>query len=146
MDVFLQIRHGSSLILRNVNWTITKEELPSPILGRTVLKSLGCDNLDMLTAARDRYGGYICMAEHLRKGGNDEESDEMIAILFKEFVIHSDGQVGGWWSAEWWHVCWPERWQYRVYLERAWGTCIWIGGKWLVKEGTNQIEGSHYRK
>lgn len=93
MDVFLKIRHGSSLILRKINWKITNEDIPSPIIGRRVLESLGCDNREMLMAARDKYGDDIDVADRLATDGNQEENEGTIAALFGESVFHSSGQI-----------------------------------------------------
>lgn len=93
MNVFLQIRHASSLILRNVSWKITEEEIPSPIIGRRVLESLGCDNREMLLAARERYGDNIDVANRLQQDGNEEESEGKMAALFVDSVFHNGGQI-----------------------------------------------------
>lgn len=44
LDVHLQIRHGTSLLLRNITWKGTVEELQIPIILRWVLESFVCDN------------------------------------------------------------------------------------------------------
>lgn len=59
LDVYLHTRHGTSLILHNIIWKVSKEELRTPIIGRRVLESLGCDNREMLMVARDKLGEDI---------------------------------------------------------------------------------------
>lgn len=73
LDVFLQIRHGTSLIPRNINWKLTDEDLKTPIIARNVLESLGCDNRDMLLAAPNMMRDDINVSEKLNQNGNKEE-------------------------------------------------------------------------
>lgn len=94
MDVYLKIRHGSSLVLRNIEWKVARENIAIPIIGRRVLESIGCDNREMLMAARDKYGEEIDVAQRLDDDGNkEEESERNIAALFGESVFHSGGNV-----------------------------------------------------
>lgn len=93
MDVFLHVRHGSSLIPRNMNWKMTKEEIQRSIIGRRELESPGCDNREMLMAARDKYGNEIDVAGPFVKDGNGEESNGRIAGFIGESVFHNDRQI-----------------------------------------------------
>lgn len=93
LDVYLKIRHGSSLVLRNIEWKVAKEDVSVPIIGRRVLESLGCDNGKMLMAARDKYGEDIDVSHRLPHDGNEEESSGNIAALFGESVFHNSGNV-----------------------------------------------------
>lgn len=92
-DVFLQIRHGTSLVLRNITWRVTKEQIKTPIIGRRVLESLGCDNRAMLLAARDRLGDNIDVIERLVEDGNEEEADSTIAALYGDALFHQGGII-----------------------------------------------------
>lgn len=91
--VFLQIRHGTSLILQNINCKITDEDLKTPIIGRRVLEFLGCDNKHMLMAEYDELGDDIDVAEKLKENGNEEENESVIAVLYGESVFHRGGHV-----------------------------------------------------
>lgn len=88
IDIFLRIRHGSHLTVRNVVWKVSKESFETPIKGRSVLESLACDNLEMLMAAREKYGREIDVKEWLSDAGNDDKSSRKIAALFGESVFH----------------------------------------------------------
>lgn len=81
------------MILRNINWKLTNEEIASPILGRRVLESFGCDNRAMSMAARDRYDDDIDAEDQLKRDGNQEESERTLAALFGKSVFHNHGQV-----------------------------------------------------
>ena len=52
-DVQLRIRHGTNLLLRNIEWHVSDSELPHVIIGRTVLEAIGCENRALLAAASD---------------------------------------------------------------------------------------------
>lgn len=84
--VCLRIRHGASLVLRNIELKVAKKSVSTPIIGRRVLESLRCDNHEMLTAMRDKYCEYIDVASRLAADGNEEtgEGVENIAALFGE--------------------------------------------------------------
>ena len=58
-DVQLRIRHGTNLLLRNVEWHVSDSELAHVIIGRTVLEAIGCDNRALLAAASDNSGGVV---------------------------------------------------------------------------------------
>lgn len=93
MNVFLKIRNGSRHILRDVNWKRANEDIPSPTIGRRVLKTLVCDNRETLLAARDRYGDSIDVADCPAKDGNQKESKRTIVPWFGETVFHNGGQI-----------------------------------------------------
>lgn len=73
LDVFPQLRDGTSLVLKNVNGKVTKKESKTPIIGCGVLESPGCDNWAMLLAARAKFGDKIDVIERLVEQGNEEE-------------------------------------------------------------------------
>lgn len=68
---------------------ITEEKLALPIIGRSVLESLQCDNHERLLAARDRYGDDIDVVNRLKQDVNKEECKEKIAALVGESVFHN---------------------------------------------------------
>lgn len=88
LDVFLRIGHGSSLIFRNIVLKVSNESVQTPIIGRRVLESLGCDSREMLMAARVKDGGDIDVTERLSQDGNKDMSGK-IAALFGELVFHN---------------------------------------------------------
>lgn len=88
-DRFLKVRLCSSIILRNMKWRVSKEDIAVSVVERTVLKSLDYDNGEMLVAARDIYGEDIDVTNRLTNGGTEEESNGRIAELYDEFVFQS---------------------------------------------------------
>lgn len=93
LDVYLNIRHGLNLILRNIEWKITEQLIPTFLKGRRVLESLGCDNQKTVLAARDRYGSDVDIKARLMDGGNAEESSGEIAALCGKSVFHKGGAL-----------------------------------------------------
>lgn len=91
MDVLPQIRHGSALSLRSVGQKIMEKKVPLPIMGRKALQSLGCDNREIVMAARGRYGDDIDAENRLKRSCNQEESEGEIDVLFGEYVFHNGG-------------------------------------------------------
>lgn len=55
LDLELHIRHGTSLMLRNMGWYVITQAVNEPLLGRAVLEALGPNTSDILAAAADRY-------------------------------------------------------------------------------------------
>lgn len=58
-DVHLRIRHGSTLLLRNVEWAVSKQDAKHVLIGRPLLEALGLDMKNILEAACDRNNGII---------------------------------------------------------------------------------------
>lgn len=54
LNVELQIRHGTSLILRRGNWLVTDQEVGEPLKGRPLLRALGLDTQNILEPAISR--------------------------------------------------------------------------------------------
>lgn len=54
VDGSLNLRHGTSLILRKLLWKVSMKEKNTPIIGVLILESLGRDNQTMPSAARDK--------------------------------------------------------------------------------------------
>lgn len=62
---------------------------------RRGFESLGCNNREMITAAREKYGENIDFASRHAADGNEEvkERYENIGVLFGESVIRSNGEI-----------------------------------------------------
>lgn len=58
-DVQLKIRHGSTLLLRNVEWAVSKQKARHVLIGRPLLEALGLDMKNILEAACDKNNGII---------------------------------------------------------------------------------------
>lgn len=57
-----------------------------------VIESLGCENREMLLAAKDKHGGDVGVAKILSEDDKkEEENSRKTAALFSEFVFHSSG-------------------------------------------------------
>lgn len=67
LDIVFQVRCGSNLILPNVKRNVTKESIHMPVIRRRVLKSLGYDNREMLTAARENMEKTLISYKDCRK-------------------------------------------------------------------------------
>lgn len=89
LDVFRQIRQGTSIVRRITNWKTSGESRKTPIIGRKVPESFGCDNRDMLLNAHNKMGYAIDISEKLNQDENEEEHEGVVASLYGESVIHS---------------------------------------------------------
>ena len=98
-DTQLRIRHGTKLMLRDVEWLIPEEETECTILGRPVLQAIGCDNRALLSAACDKHSGVINVPEALRKYQEDPSNKHngTVAAMFsmQSGVHHSEGGLDG---------------------------------------------------
>lgn len=59
LDVNLNIRPGSQLILQNVELKFSKEIMVKPIIGRRTLKLLGYDKREILLGSQKRTGDIL---------------------------------------------------------------------------------------
>lgn len=59
VDVELHIRHGTSLILRNVRWLVTDQLVGESLLGRPILEALGMDTSEILSGAAEKHYNSI---------------------------------------------------------------------------------------
>lgn len=91
LDVFLRIRHVPNLILRNIVWKVSIENVQTPITERCVSESLGCHNREVLMAARDKYDVFIDLTERFRQDEKEEHRSGKIAALFGESVFRNGG-------------------------------------------------------
>ena len=71
VDILIEIRHGSGLLLHGVSWLVCEEDIPNVILGRQVLDEIGLDNRTLLAAAIDRLKGIIDVAPTNKDGTHD---------------------------------------------------------------------------
>ncbi len=62
LNTQLCIRHGKSLMLRNVHWYFAVEDVDEPHLGRPLLEALVLNTKKMLEAACDRHEGDVDMS------------------------------------------------------------------------------------
>ena len=58
-SVLLNIRHGTHLCLRRMEWMISDQQIEHAIISRHVLSALGLDNRLLLAAASDRFNGEV---------------------------------------------------------------------------------------
>ncbi|KAI0558754.1 hypothetical protein FGB62_189g043 [Gracilaria domingensis] len=58
-DVSLEIRHGKTMMLRNVDWLVANECTSGIVIGRQLLNALGLNNRVLLTAAMSRVGADV---------------------------------------------------------------------------------------
>lgn len=84
----LHIRHGSSLMLRNLRWLLTPQKLAEPLLGRPLLEALGLNTRDLLAAAATRLAGTVDAASFPES--LDEHGDGRVSRVL-EGVFHEDG-------------------------------------------------------
>lgn len=77
----------------HLEWKIAEESIPTPILRRRVLESLGFDNREILLAARDRYRSDRDVKASLMDDSNEKESSSKIAALFSELVFHNSEAI-----------------------------------------------------
>jgi len=86
MPIELHIRHGKTLVLRNVQWMVTDQGCAESLLSRPVLERIGLVARDVIERAADRLGGEVDVAE---LGGGIGR----ISRIMEEGVFHSNGGV-----------------------------------------------------
>lgn len=67
LDRCLKESHDKILILRNVMWKISREDVKTPIIGRRVLEYIRCDNRAILETARNKLNEEIDAAKKLQE-------------------------------------------------------------------------------
>lgn len=94
-DVYLTIRHGTILVLRNTDRRVAKELMSVPIIGRRVLEPLGYDYYKLLETLRDEYGDDINVPIRPVADGNEEtrERDGNIIALSGESAFHNNVSI-----------------------------------------------------
>lgn len=98
-DVQLRIRHGTRLLLRQVEWNVSDTDTDYVLLGRPTLQAIGCDNRAMLSAACDQHDGVINVPEALNADAKARQATgtpAMIAALMgnhdpRAGIYHSRG-------------------------------------------------------
>ena len=98
--IYIQVRHGSDLVLRRVEWLVREQETEYVLLGEPVPRALGRDNEELLAAVCDRHDGVVCvpeLIEKLKEDKNIQNSDSgelksLINAMTKNFrtTFYSD--------------------------------------------------------
>lgn len=86
MNVEINVRHGTTLMMRNLMWMITKQPMAEPLLGRPTLVVVGLNTKEILTASADRLHGDIDIGAALPE---TEEGGTISRVLY-DGVYHSD--------------------------------------------------------
>lgn len=71
-NLMLNVRHGTQLALRGMEWMVSDKPVQNVLINRHVLQSIGLDNCKLLAAAADRFRGVVNVPELL--GNNDRKS------------------------------------------------------------------------
>lgn len=69
----IRIHHGTNLILRDMKWLVSDDEVQYVFVARHVLDAIGLNNRVLLAAATDRHGGIFDITDLLRKDGHADE-------------------------------------------------------------------------
>lgn len=96
LDVQLRVRHGTRLILRNVDWFVSEQSITNCLLGRPLLDAIGCSNRTMIQAACDKHDGEINVADIMDETTPEVGTDDAemsIAALLSGDIFHSAGGV-----------------------------------------------------
>lgn len=59
MAVELHIRHGKTILLRNIQWVVTSQRCSESLLSRPVPEAIGINELDILCRSTDRLRGDV---------------------------------------------------------------------------------------
>lgn len=57
---------------KDIEWKVVQESISVPIIDCNVLELMGCDNREILTAGREKYGEDIEVASGLAADSNEE--------------------------------------------------------------------------
>ncbi|CAN8061403.1 unnamed protein product [Agarophyton chilense] len=90
IDTELHIRHGSTLVLRNLRWLVTPQIVDEPLLSRRLLEALGFDCQKVMQAAADRFGGSVDVSSIL--GNKCDFGTSRIGCII-DGVYHADGGI-----------------------------------------------------
>lgn len=90
-SIELRIRHGTKLLLRNLVWFVTNEDIDQAIIGRPVLDAIGCDNRKILASAADQNGGVIDVPSALQGRLKDKPANTIASLILHEpsGIFHS---------------------------------------------------------
>lgn len=86
MDTELLIRHGKSLMIRNLKWLVATENVEEPLLGRPIQEALGLNTKKIMEAACDRYNGLVDANDILEE---QECSIGSVAKILTNGIFHS---------------------------------------------------------
>ena len=87
-DIKLRIRHGTTLIIRSVEWLVGDKSDEHAIIGRPLLDAVGCNNQEMLAAAADRNAGVFDAAD-VANGPQDVAGTIASLLGERNGVFHS---------------------------------------------------------
>ena len=92
-DIQLKIRHGTTLMLRGVDWLVSDVDNEQVIIGRPLLDAIGCSNRDMLTAICNHNNGMIVVPDLMRRTEPVLKPTGTVAALMNDQngVFHSAG-------------------------------------------------------
>ena len=74
-DVKLRIRHGTNLLLRNVEWAVCEQQAKHVLIGCPLLEALGLDTAGILEAACDKPNSIVNVPEILPHDRNYKSAD-----------------------------------------------------------------------
>lgn len=83
----LHLRNGSTFVLRNTRWVVTKKVVGEPLLGRPTLEALGLNCVDILGSSAGRLNSETDLsALH----ANIVDAEEGTVSRLSQGVYHSD--------------------------------------------------------
>jgi len=88
LDIQLNVRHASSLTIRNVTWFVATRPANDPLLCRDLLKALGLDAKAALAAACETFNGQVDAEQLL---SDQDYPDGSIARLLSENGVYHNG-------------------------------------------------------
>ena len=88
----LHIRHGKSLMIRNLRWFVAVDTVDEPLLGRPIQEALGFNAKEILEAACDRFSGIVNAADIMN---DDIYPDGSIARILSTGLYHPAGAEAG---------------------------------------------------
>jgi len=99
-SVMLNIRHGTTLCLRRMDWMVSDKPVAHAIISRHVLWALGLDNRVLLAAASDRFDGQVDIPDLMESQSRSHVQAGTIQSLLRgrDFAFgstyHSQGETG----------------------------------------------------
>ncbi|CAN8069121.1 unnamed protein product [Agarophyton chilense] len=85
-DVELRIRHGTNLLLRNVEWAVSKQNAKHVLIGRPLLEALGLVTKTILEAASNKHNGIVNVPDILPQQFSSKEGT--LAKFIRDGVYH----------------------------------------------------------
>lgn len=89
VDLQINIRHGTAVLLRQVTWRISRQTNENLIIRRPLLEKLGIRNKDLLLAACVKHGPIIYTKE--METEEEEKSHGKMLSLLEQNIGHSSG-------------------------------------------------------